>query len=314
MKDLLKDWKLLVQNSQSNGISSSVIPSTTGSTLPPSTQAAVINRPRSATPPTQPHPPHDSGNIATKTAALTHRKAVLNRLMAVKTTPATPPTTASTRAESTPATILRPEKNLTTPTPVNFISNGSVKSLTVRLPLSQLPSSSGVAQLPRQPLLGQPEETNSLIVSIPLTLVDFTQCTRSKAQKTIIKSKSNSIEAKRPTTLTDISSSPTSLADTPDSIGPLIISIPRTLDTYHHHHHKHETTTIATSMPPSDSSQLLLPQNGKIKPAHCIEGVDGCYGNDNGWYSWTEVIPNPEPMVTVLPYVYIDGLEVTMET
>lgn len=45
-------------------------------------------------------------------------------------------------------------------------------------------------------------------------------------------------------------------------------------------------------------------------PMGCSNGVDGCLGANGVWYEWTEYIPGThEEMVTVLPYVYIDGWE-----
>ena len=58
------------------------------------------------------------------------------------------------------------------------------------------------------------------------------------------------------------------------------------------------------------------PPPGRLKqtvvgvPMDCSNGIDGCLGADGVWYKWTEYIPSThEGIVTVLPYVYIDGWE-----
>ena len=75
-----------------------------------------------------------------------------------------------------------------------------------------------------------------------------------------------------------------------------------------------------TSPSPVDLSLSCAPSigapPGRLKqtivgvPMGCSLGVDGCLGANGVWYDWTEYIPGThEEMVTVLPYVYIDGCE-----
>ena len=57
--------------------------------------------------------------------------------------------------------------------------------------------------------------------------------------------------------------------------------------------------------------RLAPPLDGGLKgqiPSDSIEGVNGCLGSDECWHTWEECIPSVGGAVTVLPYVYIDGL------
>ncbi len=59
---------------------------------------------------------------------------------------------------------------------------------------------------------------------------------------------------------------------------------------------------------PWDALAEAHPQRSRIMPNGAVSGVDGCHGPDGLWYRWTETIPGEDLSVTVLPYVYIDGL------
>ena len=51
--------------------------------------------------------------------------------------------------------------------------------------------------------------------------------------------------------------------------------------------------------------------NQKLVPLGARPGVDGCMGTDGFWYEWTEHISSHGEGVTIFPYVYIDGSDVT---
>lgn len=73
--------------------------------------------------------------------------------------------------------------------------------------------------------------------------------------------------------------------------------------------------SIDTSLLPGNNSQTvnkMAPLSLELDsqtPVDVIPGVDGCFGQDGIWYDWTRHIPSQDLSVTVLPYVYIDGLE-----
>lgn len=55
------------------------------------------------------------------------------------------------------------------------------------------------------------------------------------------------------------------------------------------------------------SGRLKTPSVHGI-PVESVDGVDGCLGRDGVWYRWTDFIPSQdESVVSVLPYVYVDG-------
>ena len=57
------------------------------------------------------------------------------------------------------------------------------------------------------------------------------------------------------------------------------------------------------------ASETVSTSRSREMPEGSVVGVDGCLGRDGLWYEWTEYIPGEELSVTVLPYVYIDGVE-----
>ena len=75
--------------------------------------------------------------------------------------------------------------------------------------------------------------------------------------------------------------------------------------------------SIDTSLLPRNNSQAvnrtaplsLELDSQTLTPVDVVPGVDGCLGPDGAWYDWTRHIPSQDFSVTVLPYVYIDGLE-----
>ena len=50
----------------------------------------------------------------------------------------------------------------------------------------------------------------------------------------------------------------------------------------------------------------------KALPASCVDpeteadGLNGCYGDNNSWYDWTEVMPQNEGNLNILPYVILN--------
>ena len=119
----------------------------------------------------------------------------------------------------------------------------------------------------------------------------------------------------------------------PDFPQPLIVSIDRRyFDSIPSNNRSHPMAMIdkaAQSLPkllqptlpcPVEPSHSCVPSTGpppgRLKqtvvgvPMDCSNGIDGCLGADGVWYKWTEYIPSThEGIVTVLPYVYIDGWE-----
>ena len=75
--------------------------------------------------------------------------------------------------------------------------------------------------------------------------------------------------------------------------------------------------SIDTSLLPRNNSEAvnrtaplsLELDSQTLTPVDMVPGVDGCLGPDGVWYDWTRHIPSQDFSVTVLPYVYIDGLE-----
>lgn len=59
---------------------------------------------------------------------------------------------------------------------------------------------------------------------------------------------------------------------------------------------------------PNSLAELKEEQSHTI-PVSAVPGVDGCHGHDGLWYRWTQSIPGEDLSVTVLPYVYIDGID-----
>ena len=341
MKDLLKEWKILVQNSQSNGVGSLTTPaSETSSASEIATPAPVVTVPEET----------PGEGVATKSnPQLSHRKLLLNKLSAFKkpqTTPtATPPTVESVN------TLLPTSLPPPPPPPPLPVTNGKgSSSLTVSLSLNRLPR--------------QQEIPGPLVVSIPLALIRVSGRDHSSAvsedqalslpsvqqeeQSSPLSSQSLSPpvisfgETKRTPSLPPPSPSPPLPPPLPPptaslSHHTLIVSIPRSLLA------TPTLVTAATKALPSttqqvrgketvpgkhpgpsshDSSNRLLaisPEQpvGRLKSLHspsllppdCLPGFNGIVGDDGCWYSWTDIIPHDKPTVTILPYVYIDGLE-----
>ena len=68
--------------------------------------------------------------------------------------------------------------------------------------------------------------------------------------------------------------------------------------------------TVNSSINDLDSLAEDAPTASKrprLMPTNFVPGVHGCVGRDGHWYQWTEAIPGEDAMVTVLPYIYIDG-------
>lgn len=57
---------------------------------------------------------------------------------------------------------------------------------------------------------------------------------------------------------------------------------------------------------PRMQSPVRLKRYSNIVPDDSVIGIDGVVGSDNYWHGWAECIPGES--LTVLPYVYIDGL------
>ena len=341
MKDLLKEWKILVQNSQSNGVGSLTTPaSKTSSASEIATPAPVVTV-SEETP---------GEGVATKSnPQLSHRKLLLNKLSAFKK-PQTTPTAAPPTVESVNTLLPTSLPPPSLPPPLPVTNGKGSSSLTVSLSLNRLPR--------------QQEIPGQLVVSIPLALIRVSGRDHSSAvsedqalslpsvqqeeQSSPLSSQSLSPpvisfgETKRTPSLPPPSPSPPL---PPPPLPPtaslshhtLIVSIPRSLLA---------TPTLVTAAmkalpsttqqvrgketvpgkhpgPSShDSSNRLLaisPEQpvGRLKSLHspsllppdCLPGFNGIVGDDGCWYSWTDIIPHDKPTVTILPYVYIDGLE-----
>ena len=340
MKDLLKEWKILVQNSQSNGVGSLTTPtSETSSASKIATSAPVVTVPEET----------PGEGVATKSnPQLSHRKLLLNKLSAFKK-PQTTPTAAPPTVES--VNTLLPT-SLPPPPPLPVTNGKGSSSLTVSLSLNRLPR--------------QQEIPGLLVVSIPLALIRVSGRDHSSAvsedqalslpsvQQEEQSSPLSSQSLSPPViTFRETKRTPSPSLPPPPPLPPpspplppptaslshhtLIVSIPRSLLA------TPTLITAATKALPSttqqvrgketvsgklpgpsshDSSNRLLtisPEQpvGRLKSLHspsllppdCLPGFNGIVGDDGCWYSWTDIIPHDKPTVTILPYVYIDGLE-----
>ncbi|XP_019856465.1 PREDICTED: proline-rich protein 36-like isoform X1 [Amphimedon queenslandica] len=337
MKDLLKEWKILVQNSQSNGVA------------PPSqlTTPSISPAPLSTTPALalSEEPSSESGLVTPKqNPQLSHRKLLLSKLSAFKkpqTTPtATPPTIEPINtSHSLPLA----------PPPPLHVSNGKPgstnNSLTIRYPLDRLPK--------------QQETRGPLIVSISLSLIKLSGRNEAPPTEGVPllhpglneRSSPLSFQSLSPVSYQETRPSPLpppslslplppppslSLPPSPSSLTPpLIVSIPlslltsptlvpaarKPLPTTMQQVHEEETSssgyltnsvsgkTLRSISPEQPTSRLKTSPPLALPPPDCLPGFDGTIGSDGNWYSWTDVIHYPKPMVTVLPYVYIDGFD-----
>ena len=145
MKDLLKEWKILVQNSQSNGV---------GSLTTPASETSSASKIATPTPVVTVSEETLGEGVATKSnPQLSHRKLLLNKLSAFKK-PQTTPTAAPPTVES--VNTLLPT-SLPPPPPLPVANGKGSSSLTVSLSLNRLPR--------------QQEIPGPLVVSIPLALI-----------------------------------------------------------------------------------------------------------------------------------------------
>lgn len=287
MKNLLKEWQLLVQKSvEKNGIVSNIDSDNSTShvsTPPPSvpiTTATTISSIGSGE--KKPNNP------------LSNRKLLLSKFSAIKqtSTPQATPTTLSltSSSASTYSSLIAPPNNvtklslssLTTPTP---ISNGtkSIESLTVRFPLERLP---------------REQDVSSLVVSISLALISFPSrqsLIEPPFQPEVNITSPLIVQIKR------------SLLNTPRNISPVHFPLPSKPISSLLPNTVNETVNYTHTLPGAPSGRL---KSDNI-PEFCTAGIDGCLSVDGMWYHWTDVIPHNEPVVTILPYVYIDGLELS---
>ena len=286
MKNLLKEWQLLVQKSvEKNGIvSNAVSDNSTSHILTPPPSVPVM--------PTATVSSICSGEKKPN-SPLSNRKLLLSRFSAIKQTsmPQATPTTLSltSSSPSTYSSLIAPPNNVTklslssstTPTP---ISNGTkpIESLTVRFPLERLP---------------REQDVSSLVVSISLALISF------PSRRSLIEPAFQPEVNVMSPLIVQIKRS---LLSTPQSISPVHFPLP--------------SKPISSSLLPNATNETvecthIIPgaPSGRLKsdnvPEFCTAGIDGCLGADGMWYEWTDVMPHDEPVVTILPYVYIDGLE-----
>ena len=331
MKDLLKEWKILVQNSQSNGV---------GSLTTPASETSSASKIATPTPVVTVSEETPGEGVATKSnPQLSHRKLLLNKLSAFKK-PQTTPTAAPPTVES--VNTLLPT-SLPPPPPLPVTNGKGSSSLTVSLSLNRLPR--------------QQEIPGPLVVSIPLALIRVSGRDHSSAvseDQALSLPSAQQEEQSSPLSSQSLSPPVISFRETKrtPSLPPpsppltpptaslshhaLIVSIPRSLLA------TPTLVTAATKALPSttqqvrgketvpgklpgpsshDSSNPLLaisPEQpvGRLKslqspllPPDCLPGFNGIVGDDGCWYSWTDIIPHDKPTVTILPYVYIDGLE-----
>ena len=68
------------------------------------------------------------------------------------------------------------------------------------------------------------------------------------------------------------------------------------------------TPEVPPTFPPPRAAPPIRLKHSSGVPTYCTIGIDGCMGNDGNWYVWTDPIPSLGDEVTVLPYVYVDGL------
>jgi hypothetical protein len=306
MKDLLKEWKKIVQNSQSNNGVSPVVVNTS---IPP----IITSNEQNLTSHLRPIETVTAISAIKNNDALSHRKALASRFSACKT-PSVPKGPLIDGAVSNSTNL---------PTLSDVTINGAtsnVGSLTVSFPLVNLSCQQQ-----------DEEELTSLIIKIPLSSISIGK----KISNTVSVSEISS--NKTVSSFPPISSKPTNFVNNSDlhthnvTVDSLMVHIslsklplpPMVNDSSLHYvtvtvpQYKSDLSISAAASPSSatamDFSQSVLFSGlpaGRLKPQDCIEGVDGCYGIDRGWYSWTDVIPNEEPAVTVLPYVFIDGFDV----
>ena len=343
MKDLLKEWKILVQNSQSNGVAT---PSQLTTPIP-----SISPAPLSTTPTLAPseESSSESGviNSQKQNPQLSHRKLLLNKLSAFKK-PQTTPTATPPTVEPVNTSHLLPQVSLP-PLHVNNGKPGSTNnSLTIRYPLDRLPK--------------QQETRGQLVVSISLSLIKLSGCSEALPTEGVSLLQPGPIERSSPLSFQSLSpvsfqetrSSPLpplsfpppslSLPPSPSPLTPpLIVSIslslltsptlvpaarkplPTTIQQVHEEEEEEDSSsssfsvTLTTSSVSGKTMHSISPEwpTSRLKgspplslpPPNCLPGYDGTVGLDGNWYSWTDVIQYPKPMVTVLPYVYIDGFD-----
>ena len=339
MKDLLKEWKILVQNSQSNGVA----PPSQLTTPTPSISSA----PRSTTPTLVPseESSSESGVTQKQNPQLSHRKLLLNKLSAFKK-PQTTSTTAPSSIEPVNTSHSLPAVSLP-PLPVSNGKPGN-NSLTIRYPL---------ARLPKQ------ETQGPLLVSISLSLIKLSGCDEDPptGKASLVQPGLNerssplSFQSLSPVPYQETRSSPLpppslslppppslspppsfSLPSSPTLLThPLIVSIPlslltnptlvpaagKPLPTTMQQVHEESSSMLdmnstnsvsgktLRSISPEQPTSRLKVSPLILPPPDCLPGFDGTIGSDGNWYSWTDVIHHPKPTVTILPYVYIDGFD-----
>ena len=70
--------------------------------------------------------------------------------------------------------------------------------------------------------------------------------------------------------------------------------------------HQGHVTSVGKTIHPAAPSGRLKGYD-ELSESHEV-GVEGCVGSDGLWYGWEDCIPSEGEMVSIYPYVYIDGL------
>ena len=309
MKNLVKQWQGLVPNRTPNGFAANA------SNIPPASLP---------TPSTSSLPTSSTSSLPTPSTLLParvtqhptrSRTQVQQLLSTVKRGPQPPPPSSAAQqaaaAVVTHTTTLSnstghppsppPDSSKPSPPSSDSLSKNDFPTLTLSFPLNSY----------RQP--SAPDTVNSLVVRLPRQHLGMDNSVTTSSQGSPWRGKKatdttqttspqgSPWRGKKATDTTQTTSpqgSPWRGKKATDTTQPLCLLV-----------------SIDTSLLPGNNSQTvnrMAPLSLELDsqtPVDVIPGVDGCFGQDGIWYDWTRHIPSQDLSVTVLPYVYIDGLE-----